>query len=376
MNVVITGGAGFLGTRLAGQLLQRGTLQDGDSRERPSIGSCSSTSCRHQPSPTAASSPSPATSRIPICWRAHRRRAPRRFSTWRPSSAGWRKRISSSACASTSTRRGCCSTSVAAAVTVPGWSSPVQWLSTEGTCRRSWGMRPRVSPRSSYGTQKAVAELLISDWTRRGFVDGRVLRLPTISVRPGRPNAAASSFASGIIREPLKGEEAVCPVAADTRLWLMSPTTAIECLITGHELAAGALGDEPDRQPAGNLGHRRRDGGRARARRRIGSGGRIRWERDDRIERIVASWPGACDITRALVARISGRRELSGDYPHLHERMNWAVVSGLADLTWTNSVEVTVRPDEDRPTGNCHRRQRRPIEPARRQQPELRDLER
>ena len=94
----------------------------------------------------------------------------------------------------------------------------------------------------SLALQKAVGELLIGDWTRRGFVDGRVLRLPTISVRPGRPNAAASSFASGIIREPLHGEDAVCPVAADTRLWLMSPSTAIECLIAGHELPADALG--------------------------------------------------------------------------------------------------------------------------------------
>ena len=83
---------------------------------------------------------------------------------------------------------------------------------------------------------------MINDWTRRGFVDGRVLRLPTISVRPGRPNAAASSFASGIIREPLNGEAAVCPVAPDTRLWLMSPPTAIECLIAAHELPAEALG--------------------------------------------------------------------------------------------------------------------------------------
>ena len=74
-----------------------------------------------------------------------------------------------------------------------------------------------LNPQSSYGTQKAIAELLLADYTRRGFVDGRALRLPTISVRPGRPNAAASSFASGIIREPLNGEPAACPVTADTR---------------------------------------------------------------------------------------------------------------------------------------------------------------
>ncbi|WP_313067444.1 D-erythronate dehydrogenase, partial [Achromobacter animicus] len=100
-----------------------------------------------------------------------------------------------------------------------------------------------LNPQSSYGTQKAIAELLLADYTRRGFVDGRVLRLPTISVRPGRPNAAASSFASGIIREPLNGEPAVCPVGADTRLWLLSPRGAIAALIAGCELDADAMAD-------------------------------------------------------------------------------------------------------------------------------------
>ena len=99
-----------------------------------------------------------------------------------------------------------------------------------------------INPQSSYGMQKAVGELLLNDYSRKGFVDGRVLRLPTISVRPGKPNKAASSFASGIIREPLNGEEAVCPVSADTRLWLLSPRKAVECLIAGHELPPEALG--------------------------------------------------------------------------------------------------------------------------------------
>ena len=70
-----------------------------------------------------------------------------------------------------------------------------------------------VTPRSSYGAQKAMGELLINDYSRKGFVDGVVLRLPTICVRPGRPNLAASSFVSSIIREPLRGEDAVCPVS-------------------------------------------------------------------------------------------------------------------------------------------------------------------
>src|SRR6186713_2918006 len=84
-----------------------------------------------------------------------------------------------------------------------------------------------VTPRSSYGAQKAMGELLVNDYSRKGFVDGVVLRLPTICVRPGRPNLAASSFVSSIIREPLRGEEAVCPVSRDLALLVSSPDTAI-----------------------------------------------------------------------------------------------------------------------------------------------------
>ena len=98
------------------------------------------------------------------------------------------------------------------------------------------------NPQSSYGTQKAIGELLINDYSRKGFIDGRALRLPTISVRPGKPNTAASSFASGIIREPLNGEQSTCPIAPETRVWLLSPRKAIEGLILGHELPAQALG--------------------------------------------------------------------------------------------------------------------------------------
>src|SRR5690606_32816075 len=86
----------------------------------------------------------------------------------------------------------------------------------------------RLAPQSSYGTQKALGELLVNDYSRRGFIDGRALRLPTISVRPGRPNSALSSFASGIVREPLNGEEAVCPVSPDMVLWLLSPEAVNE----------------------------------------------------------------------------------------------------------------------------------------------------
>src|SRR5437016_5924780 len=80
-----------------------------------------------------------------------------------------------------------------------------------------------LTPQSSYGTQKAIGELLVNDYSRKGFVDGRALRLPTVVVRPGRPNRAASTFASSMIREPLAGQEAVCPVSPDTVMALASP---------------------------------------------------------------------------------------------------------------------------------------------------------
>ncbi|HHW7568452.1 TPA: D-erythronate dehydrogenase [Mannheimia haemolytica] len=96
-----------------------------------------------------------------------------------------------------------------------------------------------VTPQSTYGSQKAMCELLINDYSRKGFVDGIVLRLPTICIRPGKPNKAASSFVSGIIREPLHGEEAICPVSGSLRLWLSSPNTVINNFI--HALTLSSL---------------------------------------------------------------------------------------------------------------------------------------
>ena len=91
------------------------------------------------------------------------------------------------------------------------------------------------TPKSSYGIQKLIGELLVADYSRKGFIDGRAVRLPTVVVRPGKPNAAASSFASGIIREPLAGEESACPVEPDTALWITSPRAAVAAFIHAHE---------------------------------------------------------------------------------------------------------------------------------------------
>ena len=156
-----------------------------------------------------------------------------------------------------------------------------------------------LTPQTSYGTQKAIGELLINDYTRKGYIDGRALRLPTISVRPGKPNAAASSFASGIIREPLNGREAICPVGPEARMWLLSPRTAIECLITAHELPGDALGFNR----ALNLpGLSVTVGDMAAALERVAGpevARLITWERDPRLEQMVLGWPGALDAGRA-----------------------------------------------------------------------------
>ncbi|MFY1668330.1 D-erythronate dehydrogenase [Pseudomonas sp. Pseu.R1] len=155
------------------------------------------------------------------------------------------------------------------------------------------------APQSSYGTQKAMNDLLLADYSRRGFVDGRSLRMPTIVVRPGKPNMAASSFASGIIREPLNGVESVCPVPLDTRLWLMSPAQAIANLIHGHELSAERLQQGRVINMPGlsirveqMIDALRRTAGDAVT-------GRIRLERNTAIEKIVGSWPGSFTATYA-----------------------------------------------------------------------------
>lgn len=99
-----------------------------------------------------------------------------------------------------------------------------------------------LTPQSSYGTQKAMAEFLLADHTRKGHLDGRTLRLPTITIRPGNPNAAASSFVSGIIREPLAGQRATLPVSRDTEIWIASPDCAVKSLIHTAGLPNGVLG--------------------------------------------------------------------------------------------------------------------------------------
>ena len=106
----------------------------------------------------------------------------------------------------------------------------------------------RPSPQSSYGAQKLMVETYISDFSRRGLVDGRVARLPTVVVRPGAPSAAASSFASGIVREPLQGKESVLPIADKAlEMWVCSPRTVVENLVRLKDVPRSKFGGESGR---------------------------------------------------------------------------------------------------------------------------------
>lgn len=156
-----------------------------------------------------------------------------------------------------------------------------------------------LQPQNSYGAQKAMSELLINDYSRRGLIDGLVLRLPTIVIRPGRPNAAASSFASSILREPLNGEEAVCPVPVELPMFVMSPGRVVTALIHGAEVPSEALA--PFRAfmlpgitvTVADMLAALRDVAGEKAL------SLVRHEPDPRIEAIVASWPARFETAKA-----------------------------------------------------------------------------
>jgi nucleoside-diphosphate-sugar epimerase len=156
-----------------------------------------------------------------------------------------------------------------------------------------------LTPLTSYGTQKAICELLLADYSRRGLLDGVGIRLPTICVRPGKPNKAASGFFSGIIREPLAGQEALLPVAESVRHTHASPRAAVNFLIHAASLTPEKLG------PRINLampGVSCTVGEQIAALRRVAGdkvAGRIRRSPDELVQRIVAGWAEQLDAKRA-----------------------------------------------------------------------------
>lgn len=154
------------------------------------------------------------------------------------------------------------------------------------------------TPQSSYGTQKVIGEMLVNDYSRKGFIDGITLRLPTVSVRPGKPNRAASSFASDIIREPLHGRNAVCPVDPSLALWLTSPSAAVRSLMHALAVPTKSMGYRSVNTPGITVTVREM----VETLERVGgeeASERIRYQQDERIEQIVASWPSRFDTIKA-----------------------------------------------------------------------------
>jgi nucleoside-diphosphate-sugar epimerase len=242
MRIVITGGGGFLGRKLARAILERGALTDSEGRRRE---------LRELVLLDIAEAPTFGDARVSaiagdlasdaLVERAFARPVDSVFHLAAVVSGeaeqdfdkGWRVNVDATrrwleACRAQGGRPKFVFTS---SVSVFGGDLPAVLPDTQ-----------RTTPQSSYGAQKAVGELYVNDYTRKGFIDGRALRLPTVSVRPGKPNRAASSFASGILREPLNGVGAVCPVPLETRMWLVSPRHAVHNLVVGHEAPASAFG--------------------------------------------------------------------------------------------------------------------------------------
>ena len=161
-------------------------------------------------------------------------------------------------------------------------------------------------PETSYGVQKACCELLVNDYHRKGFVEGWTLRLPTVVVRPGRPNLAASGFASGIIREPLAGVDAVCPVDPETVMAVISPRRVIDAFARVLDLPSDALGADravllpglPMRVSEALAATRAEAGDRPL--------GRVTFEPDADIQRIVDSWPPSIRSDRAAALGMGG----------------------------------------------------------------------
>ncbi len=177
-------------------------------------------------------------------------------------------------------------------------------------------------PQNSYGAQKFMCEQLIADYTRKGYIDGRSVRLPTVTVRPGKPNAAASGFMSGIIREPLAGVDAVCPVDPQTGVWITSPRYAVAGLIAAYDTPQEQWGSRIAMNLPGlsvrvaeMIAALRRRAGEAVA-------ARVRVAADDTISRIVGGWPWRFDTARARALGLRGPAamddivaEYVADYP-------------------------------------------------------------
>ena len=291
MRIVITGGAGFLGTRLARKLLERGSLVDAAGTSRPLrelvlLDMTPAAVDDRRVTAVAGDLANPAviervvtadTDSIFHLAAVVSGQAEAEFDT------GMRVNLDATRALLERCRK---------------LSKPPKFVFTSSLAVFGGKLPDPVpddaplTPQTSYGAQKAIGELLVYDMTRKGFIDGRSLRLPTVTVRPGKPNKAASSFASGIIREPLSGIDAVCPVPPQTEIWITSPRQVIDNLIVGHDVAAAKF--PGDTRSVNVPGLRISVAAMVDALRRVAGdpvAARVKWRVDPAIDRIVRTWP-------------------------------------------------------------------------------------
>jgi nucleoside-diphosphate-sugar epimerase len=302
MNVLITGGAGFIGARLARTLLARGTL-GGQPIERIVIAD------QVAPPPDLAGHASVLTHVGPLLQQAPMLAAQPLDGVFHLASAvsgeceadfelGLRSNLDTTRALLDAFRQ---RTEAGAAPVRLVFSSSVAVFGPDPSVPLPAvvGDDTLPTPQTSYGTHKLVCEYLIADYTRKGYIDGRAARLMTVTVRPGRPNAAASSFFSGIIREPLNGETGVLPVSLDVAHPVSSPSRTVDGLIAVYEASRDDFGGRTAiNLPALNVTVRemlaaleRVAGPEVRA--------RVLSQPDPRIAGIVANWPKAATAARA-----------------------------------------------------------------------------
>jgi len=301
VKIAITGGAGFLGRRLAERLLLRGTLAGTDNRQHE-IETLTLFDAV-PPSPPLA-----ADKRLRFVAGDIADRAAVRSAIGPGTATVFHFAAVVSAEAEADTDKGL-------RVNLDGTRAVLEACRALGTAPRvvfasslavyGGALPPAVGddtplrPQTSYGAAKAMGELLVNDWSRKGYIDGRALRFPTIVVRPGRPNRAASTWASSIFREPLAGAETVCPVSRGTVMAILSPRRALAAIEQLHDLPAERLGDDRSLLlPSISVtveemlaALERAGGARCLA--------RIAWRPDPAVQTIVDGWPRALDAARA-----------------------------------------------------------------------------
>ncbi len=306
MNILITGGAGFVGTRLARTLLQRGSL-DGRAIARIVLAD-------QAPAQADLLADSRVEARVgPLLAQCEGLRDEAFDGVFHLASAvsgeceadfdlGLRSNLDSTRALLDALRhRASLPGSTGAPATKLVFSSSVAVFGPDAAVP----MPPIVTdttlptPQTSYGSHKHICEHLVADYSRKGYIDGRSARLMTVTVRPGRPNGAASSFFSGIIREPLAGLESVCPVGLEVAHPVSSPQRTVEGLIAVYEASRQAYGGRTALNlPALNVTVAQMlDALEAVAGPAVRA--RVRFDRDERIAAIVANWPTGARADRA-----------------------------------------------------------------------------